>query len=77
MFKMHNDVYYADGLGFEKILIIINENIEIFRNNGMIRFGIGCHETNDEIMVKLYNIVTIFSKKINGIFNVILYFIQF
>ena len=52
MLKMHNDVYYADGLGFERILIIINENIEIFRNNGMISFGIGCHETNDEILAK-------------------------
>ena len=65
LFKLHKDIYYADGLGFEHIIGIINENFDMFRNNGLISFGVGCHESNDEIMIEPYNIVTIFSKQID------------
>lgn len=47
-----------DAIGVEKYG-------ELLVNDGMNRFGFGCHESGDEIMLDKYNVVTIYSRTLS------------
>lgn len=63
--KSHKDVYYIDGLSFEKALVLFERYAELLINDGMVTFGFGCHLSGDEIMMDKYNVVTIYSPSIS------------
>lgn len=59
----HKDVYYIDGCSQEECLVLIERYGELLINDGISSFGFGGHESQDEIMVGHYNILTIYSQK--------------
>lgn len=62
--KLHKDVYYIDGCTNEEALTIFLRVGDLMINDGMCSFGLGCHESSDEIMFGKYNVTTIFSRNI-------------
>lgn len=69
---MHKDIYYIDGLSSEKALILLEEYSDILINDGLSCFGFGLQDNTAEIMVKKYNVVTLWSstlEKYNGFFE--------
>lgn len=59
----HKDVYYIDGCSQEECLVLLEQHGELLINDGISSFGFGGHESQDEIMVGHYNILTIYSHK--------------
>ena len=45
------DVYYIDGCTQEECLVLLEKYGKLLVNDGMNRFGFGCHESGDEIML--------------------------
>lgn len=60
----HHDVYFIDGLTVEEALIIVIRYRDLLFEDGMISWGIGCHESQTEIMRRSYNLVTLYSQTI-------------
>lgn len=60
----HHDVYFIDGLNVEEALTIVIRYRDLLFDDGMISWGIGCHESQTEIMRRSYNIVTLYSQTI-------------
>ena len=58
----HKDVYYIDGCSREEAVAILDRVGELLTDDGLCQFGFGCHESQDEIMIGKYNIVTLLSK---------------
>ena len=65
----HKDVYYIDGCSQEECLVLLERYGELLINDGMNRFGFGCHESQDEIMLDKYNVVTIYSQQLSNYNN--------
>lgn len=66
LFKtLHKDIYYIDGCSREEALAILSRVGKILYNDGLISFGFGCHESEDEIMFGKYNVLTISSQSID------------
>lgn len=63
--ETHKDVYYIDGCSVEESLVLLERYGELLINDGISRFGFGCHESQDEIMLDKYNVVTIYSKQLS------------
>lgn len=61
----HKDVYYIDGCRQENIKAILADIGELLIDDGMSSFGIGGHESKEEILFERYNVTTIFSKNPN------------
>lgn len=59
------DVYYIDGCTQEEALAILSRTGHLMMNDGLCSFGFGCHQSNDEIMVGKYNVVSVFTKNKN------------
>lgn len=64
--ETHKDVYYIDGCSQEECLVLLERYGELLINDGMNRFGFGCHESQDEIMLDKYNVVTIYSQQLSN-----------
>ena len=47
-------------------LALLEKYGELLINDGMNRFGYGCHESQDEIMLDKYNVVTIYSQQLSN-----------
>ena len=62
--ELHKDVYYIDYLSQEDLILLMIRDGELLFNDGLVNFGIGCQESQDEIMFSKYNVVTIVSKNI-------------
>lgn len=62
----HKDVYYLDGCSQEEAVDILNRYGTLLIHDGLTTFGFGGHNSNDEILFGKYNIMTVFSKDING-----------
>ena len=62
---LHKDICYIDGCSQEEALTILIRVGKILYNDGLISFGFGCHESNDEIMFRKYNVLTIYSENID------------
>ncbi len=60
------NVYYIDGCSQEEALTIMIRVGELLIQDGLVRFGFGCHESQDELMVDKYNVITIWSQNIDG-----------
>lgn len=63
--ETHKDVYYIDACTQEECLVLLERYGELLINDGMNRFGFGCHESGDEIMLDKYNVVTIYSRTLS------------
>lgn len=63
--SLHKDVYYIDGCSGEEAIAILDQVGDLLYNDGMISFGFGGHESNDEIMFGKYNVLTIYSRNID------------
>lgn len=63
--ELHKDVYYIDGCTREEALVLMNRYGELLINDGISKFGFGCHESQDEIMLDKYNVVTIYSQQLS------------
>lgn len=63
---VHCYVYYIDGCLQEECLVLLERYGELLINDGMNRFGFGCHESQDEIMLDKYNVVTIYSQQLSN-----------
>lgn len=61
----HKNVYYIDGCSQEEALTIMIRVGELLIQDGLVRFGFGCHESQDELMVDKYNVITIWSQNID------------
>lgn len=64
--SFHMDVYYIDGCSQETALSILTRAGNILFNDGLSSFGFGCHETGDEILFGKYNVLTLFSNRIES-----------
>ena len=49
-----------------EVLVLLERYGELLINDGMNRFGFGCHESQDEIMLDKYNVVTIYSQQLSN-----------
>ena len=65
MTTSHKNIYYVDGCSVEEALVLFERVKKLLLADGMCQFGFGCYESNDEIMVKKYNVVTIYSENIH------------
>lgn len=57
----HKDIYYIDGCTQEQCLILLEKIANLMINDGSCAFGFGCHQTQDEIMVGKYNVISLFT----------------
>lgn len=57
----HKDIYYIDGCTQEQCLILLEKIVNLMINDGSCAFGFGCHQTQDEIMVGKYNVISLFT----------------
>lgn len=62
--ETHKGVYYIDGCSGEECFALMERYGELLINDGLVRFGFGCHESQDEIMLDKYDIVTIYSQQL-------------
>ena len=63
---LHKDVYYIDGCTQEQAFVIVSRIGELLVNDGLSSFGFGCHISHDELMVGKYNVLTIYSQKLEN-----------
>lgn len=61
---LHKDIYYIDGCSVEEALTIMDRVGELLINDGMSEFGFGGHNSQDEIMVNKYNVVTLYGREV-------------
>lgn len=70
--KGHKDIYYIDGCKGNECAYLVDHFGELLINDGISEFGFGCHESQDEIMIRKYNCITIYSNdlsKYDGFFE--------
>lgn len=51
---------------YKTCLVLLERYGELLINDGMNRFGYGCHESQDEIMLDKYNVITIYSQQLSN-----------
>ncbi|MBR5314815.1 MAG: hypothetical protein IKU45_05340 [Clostridia bacterium] len=57
------DVYFIDGLNAEQAIDCLNSLGSFLVKDGMNTFGIGGHESHEEILFGKYNVMTVYTKK--------------
>lgn len=62
--SFHSELLYLDGQTKKQICEIIKLYGNLLLNDGLSQFGIASHESGDEIFIKKYKIVDIYSKNI-------------
>lgn len=62
--KDSKDVYYLDNCTTEVILAILKRYGDILLNDGIVEFGFGSLDNNDEIYVMKYKVTSIYSENI-------------
>lgn len=60
--SFHKDVYYIDGCTQESALRLLHRFADLLIHDGGCAFGFGGHQTQDEIMIGKYNVVSLFTK---------------
>ena len=58
-----NDVYFIDGLNAEQAKQCLDSIGGFLVKDGMNSFGIGCHESYEEILFGKYNVMTVYTKE--------------
>jgi len=59
--KPGTDVYYMDALSREEALTFLMRTEKLLLADGMSQFGFGAGKSGEEIFVRKYNVVTVFS----------------
>ncbi len=62
---MHKDIYYIDGLSQVEALVLLSRHGTLLINDGLCSFGYGSHDNTAEIMVKKYNVITLWSNTLD------------
>lgn len=62
--EFHRDIFYIDGCTGEECLSLMDRYGELLINDGISKFGFGGHNSQDEIMLNKYNVVTIYSQQL-------------
>lgn len=62
--EFHRDIFYIDGCTGEECLALMDRYGELLINDGISKFGFGGHNSQDEIMLNKYNVVTIYSQQL-------------
>jgi len=62
--SFHKDVYYLDNCTTSVILAIIKRYGELLFNDGLVQFGFASHADDDEVFIKKYKLVSVYSKNI-------------
>lgn len=68
----HKDVYYIDGCTAEEALTVLTRATDLMIQDGLCIFGFGCHQSQDEIIVGKYNVISIYTSNkemYNGFFE--------
>ena len=60
----HAELLYLDGQTKKEIREIMKEHGDLLLNDGMVQFGIASHKSRDEIFIRKYKLVDIFSNDI-------------
>lgn len=71
-FGEDNDVYYIDGMNADFAKQLLDAIGDVLVKDGMNTFGIGCHESSEEILLGKYNVMTVYtveSEKYRGFFD--------
>ena len=63
--SFHTDVYYLDGLNANEAIDLLNQYGELLVQDGISSFGFGAHDSSAEIMASKYNVVTVYTKKLD------------
>lgn len=58
----HRDVFYLDGLSYERTLEIYNRYHELLVHDGLVHYGVLAHEIGREVFVGAYKIVHFFGR---------------
>lgn len=59
----NNDVYFVDGLNAEQSKQVLDALGNFLIKDGINTFGIGGHESHEEILFGKYNVMTVYSKE--------------
>ncbi len=59
------DVYFIDGLDKERVNQCLDALGDFLTKDGMNTFGVGGHESHEEILFGKYNVMTIYTKSAN------------
>ncbi len=68
----NNDVYFIDGMNKDSANQVLDALGVFLVKDGMNTFGIGCHESHEEILFEKYNVMTVYTKdaeKYKGFFE--------
>ena len=63
-YNWNNEMYKNSN--HTMVLVLLERYGELLINDGMNRFGYGCHESQDEIMLDKYNVITIYSQQLSN-----------
>lgn len=69
--SFHDEVLYLDGCSKADIFKIWNDYGEILLKDGMSQFGVASHVTGDEMFIKKYKIIDIYSKEAEKYINLL------
>lgn len=61
---IHEEILYLDGYKIVQIDKIFNKYGELLLNDGMSKFAVASHVTQDEIFIEKYKVTYIYSKKL-------------
>ncbi|MHC5020073.1 MAG: hypothetical protein ACYTGX_08175, partial [Planctomycetota bacterium] len=59
----HRDVYYLDGIDYQRFASLVQSEAPILIEDGEVNFGFGSHDGYDEVFVGAYKIVSIYAEE--------------
>lgn len=70
-YPFHKKICYLDGQSKDQIKELLNEYGELLISDGMSQFAIASHTTKDEIYIRKYKIIDIYSKEVASYFELL------
>jgi len=62
----HKNIYYIDGLTPPACMCLLEKYGELLINDGVTRFGFGLHDNSAELMADKYNMLILWSEKLES-----------
>lgn len=66
---LHEHIYYIDGLSKQQVFDILDTYGEIILNDGISKFAVASHVTNDVFFIQKYKLIDIISEEPNKFFS--------